>query len=78
MNELIDIQPDIDVRELEYKRLLGYPSDYDLEGRARELADWARQWYSENGKPWLYALQHDKLDTSKENLNIGDIKQDQK
>ncbi len=73
MNELIDIQPDINVIESEYKRLLGYPSGYELEDRARELADWARQWFNENGKPWVYAVQLDRLDTSKENLRIGNI-----
>jgi hypothetical protein len=73
MNELIDIQPDINVRESEYKRLLGYPSDYELEDRARELADWARQWFNENGKPWIYAVRLNKLDTSKENLSIWNI-----
>jgi hypothetical protein len=73
MNELIDKKPDTNVKESEYKRLLGYPSDYELEDRARELADWARQWYNENGKPWIYALKYDKLDTSKENLSIENI-----
>ena len=73
MNEFINIKPDINVRESEYKRLLGYPSDYELEDRARELADWAREWYNENGKPWIYAIQIDKLSTSNENLIIGDI-----
>jgi hypothetical protein len=73
MNELIDIQPDINVKESEYKRLLGYPPDYELEDRTRELADWARQWYKENGKSWVYAIQLDKLDISKESLSIGNI-----
>ena len=73
MNELIDIQPDINVIESEYKRLLGYPSDYELEDRARELADWARQWYSKNGKPWVYAVHLNKLDTSKENLTVNNV-----
>ena len=73
MNELIDIKPDINVRESEYKRLLGYPSDYKLENRARELANWARHWYNQNGKPWIYALKLDKVNTSKENLSIGNI-----
>ena len=48
MNELIDIHPDLNVREEEYIRLLGYPEGFKLEERSRELADWARQWYNEN------------------------------
>ena len=70
MNELIDTRPDINVLEAEYKRLLGYPNNYKLEGRARMLADWARQWYNENAKPWIYALQIDNLDFTSDNLKI--------
>jgi hypothetical protein len=55
MIEWNDARPEVNVAEPEYKRLLGFPIDYKLEGRARELADWARQWYAENGRPWIYA-----------------------
>jgi hypothetical protein len=55
MIEWSDAEPDLNVLEAEYKRLLGFPSDYALEGRARELANWARHWYAENGRPWIYA-----------------------
>jgi hypothetical protein len=61
MIELLDAFPDVNVQPAEYKRLLGYPRDGVLEGRARELADWARQWYSQNGRPWVYARQSEKL-----------------
>jgi hypothetical protein len=54
MIEWKDSSPDVNVLEAEYKRLLGFPADYTLEGRTRELADWARQWYAENGRPWIY------------------------
>ncbi|MEJ2104520.1 MAG: hypothetical protein P8X47_08095 [Ignavibacteriaceae bacterium] len=73
MNELIDTKPDINVREEEYKRLLGYPHHYELKERSRELADWAREWYSKNGNPWGYALQISDLDFSNEGLRINDI-----
>ena len=53
--ELSDIAPDVQVVEAEYKRLLGFPGSYELDGRVRELADWARSWYQANGKPWVYA-----------------------
>src|SRR5882724_179935 len=55
MIEWNDTSPDVNVHEAEYKRLLGFPANYVLEGRVRELVDWARQWYSENGRPWIYA-----------------------
>jgi len=51
MFELIDTHPDSSVQESEYKRLLGFPGDYVLEGRSRELADKTRQWYAQNGRP---------------------------
>jgi hypothetical protein len=41
----------------EYVRLLGYPRGWELEGRARELAEWARAWYAQHGHPWFYARQ---------------------
>jgi hypothetical protein len=55
MIEWKDTKPQVNVTEIEYKRLLGFPVDYTLEGRGRELADWAKQWYAENGRPWIYA-----------------------
>jgi hypothetical protein len=57
MEELFDINPEINVLETEYKRLLGYPPRYELSGRVRELIDDTRQWYKENGKPWVYIRQ---------------------
>lgn len=55
--ELIDTSPAVLVDPAEYKRLLGYPRDFEWEGRSRELAEWAQAWYAENGHPWLYARQ---------------------
>lgn len=54
MLELIDRQPDIDVLESEYTRLLGYPLGRALEGRSREIADMTRDWFQRNGNPWYY------------------------
>jgi hypothetical protein len=62
MLELIDIRPDLSVQESEYQRLLGYPGGHVLEGRSRELADWAKQWYVEHGRPWIYARRIDGLE----------------
>src|SRR5690242_15827126 len=44
----------IEVQPAEYNRLLGYPSNRTLEGRARELAEWARDWYAAKGHPFIY------------------------
>jgi len=45
----------VKVAEGEYKRLLGYPRNYELSGRAAELAQGAAEWYERNGRPWVFA-----------------------
>ena len=55
--ELSDPRPAVHVQEVEYRRLLGYPRDHELTGRALELAEWAREWYDAHGRPWWYARQ---------------------
>jgi len=59
--DLIDTKPELTVVEAEYKRLLGFPANYVLEGRSRELADWARDWYANHGRPWIYARESNLL-----------------
>lgn len=60
--EIADTLAQVDVPQQEYTRLLGYPRDFLIEGRARELAHWARDWYAKNGRPWLYARQVESLE----------------
>jgi hypothetical protein len=71
MFELFETNPPVNVQEPEYKRLLGYPKNHALDGRPRELASWARQWYAENGRPWFYARQLDTLELVNEKLRIA-------
>ena len=73
MIELIDTNPDLNIREEEYKRLLGYPNHYELKERSLELADWVKEWFNRNGNPWIYALQINSLDFSTRKLRINDI-----
>lgn len=73
MIELLDRQPETNVQETEYKRLLGYPRHHVFADRSRELADWARNWYAENGKPWIYARQTERLDISNGRLGIDGV-----
>ena len=54
--------PTVSVQPAEYIRLLGYPPGWVLADRARELGEWARDWYTENGRPWVYARRADTLD----------------
>jgi len=62
--ELADAHPAFEVQEVEYRRLLGYPKDHELTGRALELSDWARGWYAEHGRPWWYARQASRVELS--------------
>ena len=53
MLELFETNPKVNVQESEYQRLLGLPKNYSMKARIRELADAARQWYADNGRPWF-------------------------
>lgn len=55
--ELADAIGEVNVLPEEYTRLLGYPRGWILQGRPLELAEWARGWYAEHGRPWIYARQ---------------------
>jgi hypothetical protein len=71
--ELIDTAPVIQVDPAEYKRLLGFPRDYEWDGRSRELAEWAQAWYAENGHPWIYARQAANLEIVQDAIRIEGV-----
>ena len=71
MLELIDIRPEVNVQEAEYKRLLGLPPHYELDGRTRELADAAVHWYTEHGRPWIYARQTSDIELRAGRLRLN-------
>ena len=52
--EHLDPRPALGVKEAEYRRLLGYPPHHAPGERADELAAWARCWFAEHGRPWVY------------------------
>ena len=60
----------VDVQPAEYFRLLGYPRDHMPEGRACELAEWARHWYEEHGRPWVYTQEASSVGLSAETVRI--------
>ena len=68
--ELAGTLSNVSVLPEEYVRLLGYPRGWVLEGRARELADWAREWYARNGRPWFYARQAESFEISGDSIRI--------
>ena len=72
MLELFETNPAVNVQESEYQRLLGLPKNYLMQGRTRELADAARRWYAENGRPWFYALEINRLKLADGKLHIGE------
>jgi hypothetical protein len=67
--ELAGAADEVNVAPQEYTRLLGYPRGWELEGRALELAEWARAWYAENGRPWFYARQAESLEIAGDTLH---------
>jgi hypothetical protein len=73
MIELVDTCPDVNVQPAEYKRLLGYPRDWVVRDRARELVAWARDWYTRNGQPWVYAREADTLETVDGSIVINGV-----
>jgi hypothetical protein len=54
MIERLDLHPDCEVQDAEYHRLLGYPRGHVPTERALELVAWARGWFREHGRPWVY------------------------
>jgi hypothetical protein len=46
--------PEVVVAETEFRRLLGYPRAATPSARAEELSRWARAWYGEHGRPWMF------------------------
>lgn len=71
--ELAGAHPDLNVQHEEYIRLLGYPRGWELEGRALELANWARDWYSKNGRPWCYARQAESFEIDGSTILIDGV-----
>jgi len=64
MIEFADKSPAVDVEPAEYQRLLGYPRDFVMSGRSGELADAAREWFAQNGRPWIYARQAESVEAA--------------
>lgn len=54
MLELLVTRPEVNVADAEFRRLLGYPPHHVPSARAQELAAWARHWYGQHGRPWIY------------------------
>lgn len=73
MIEIRDTAPDVDVQAVEYIRLLGYPRGWELRDRAKELGDWAREWFSTHGRPWVYAREARELVVGDTSVTIDGV-----
>ena len=73
MIEIRDTAPDVDVQAVEYIRLLGYPRGWELRDRAKELGDWAREWFSTHGRPWVYAREARELLVGDSSVTIDGV-----
>ncbi len=70
--EIHDTQPDYQVQDAEFLRLLGYPAGHEPGARVRELMAWARAWYGEHGRPWVY-LRRVEFQTDAEQLRLDGV-----
>jgi hypothetical protein len=73
MFELDDAAPEIAVQPAEYTRLLGYPRGHVLDGRAAEIAAWARDWYRQHGRPWVYVREAARLEAADAAVRIEGV-----
>ena len=71
MFSFTEIQPRLNVLDAEYLRLLGFPPGHEVGERPRELADWARRWYAEHGRPWIFARSDEGLEIVDNNIYLG-------
>jgi hypothetical protein len=72
MFTLTETNPAVEVPEVEYQRLLGYPRHRPIQGRSRELADGAREWFSKNGRPWICVREISDVGIHREKISIGE------
>lgn len=55
-----EASPSIEVDDRVFKRFLRFPVAREFEGAVGENATWARDWYTQNGRPWLIAIEADE------------------
>lgn len=71
MFTLIETNPPVEILEAEYQRLLGYPKNRRPEGRARELANGAQEWFFQNARPWICARETSSVELQNGKVGIG-------
>ena len=64
---------DVVVSRNEYKRLLGFPDDYDIEGSDQDLVgrmSRAREWFNTYAKPWTFTHLIENIDLSSDHVSL--------
>jgi len=51
--KILEKNINIKVSDERFFRRLGYPSNYDPPMHVEELMDWSKQWFAQNGNPWV-------------------------
>jgi len=72
--EFFEPAPAVHVATAEYTRLLGFPRGHELDGRALELAEWARRWYADHGRPWVFARESHTLEIEPDALRVDGVR----
>jgi hypothetical protein len=62
-----------EVRDEEYKRLLRVPADFEFTGAIADNVSWAKQWFAEHGRPWLWARTVDTVFATETTAVVGGI-----
>lgn len=72
MIEVFESNPPVNVSDADLQRLLGYPRDHVPGDRSHELSAWARGWFAEHGRPWVY-LREARLELSQDQLRLDGV-----
>lgn len=59
------------VSDAEFKRLLQVPADFVFTDQMAEQDAWVRAWYSEHGRPWLWASDVETCSVAGEVTTVG-------
>jgi hypothetical protein len=66
-------QPEINVLQTEYQRLLGVPATLELSGLMKERSDAARAWFAEHGRSWVYTREATELRMEDEKIWVDTV-----
>ena len=71
--EFYDDHPSLNIAESEYVRLLGYPIGHQMDDRPKELAQMSSDWYTQNGKPWIYGKRISTFELTEQGFSVEGI-----